>query len=63
MEFDEANCAYCQSPLTEIDCYGEILVGCVGCNRWGRPGDKTLVMELMENDIEALRANASRKQA
>jgi hypothetical protein len=20
--------------LTEIDCYGEMLVGCLACNRW-----------------------------
>jgi hypothetical protein len=48
-------CPYCHSPLTEIDYYGEVLVGCVACNRWGRPGDKTLIMELLEADLEALR--------
>jgi hypothetical protein len=61
MEFFRADCPYCSFPLTKIDCYGEILVGCVDCNRWGRPGDKTLAMELMEDDIKALRARASRK--
>ena len=35
-------CAYCHRPLTEIDCYGEMLVGCVDCNRWGRPDDEKL---------------------
>jgi hypothetical protein len=50
------NCPYCHRSLTEIDYYGELLVGCVECNRWGRPGDKRLVMELLEEDLEALRA-------
>jgi hypothetical protein len=56
------NCPYCRRPLTESD-YGEVLVGCIECNRWGRPGDKTLVMELKAADLEALRkARASVKQ-
>ena len=42
-------------PLTEIDYYGELLVGCIDCNRWGKPGDKKLVMELLEADLERLR--------
>jgi hypothetical protein len=37
-----------QRSLTEIDYYGELLVGCIECNRWGKPGDKKLVMELLE---------------
>ncbi|HET7446774.1 MAG TPA: hypothetical protein VFJ49_02470 [Methyloceanibacter sp.] len=49
------NCAYCHGPLTEIDYYGERLIGCLKCNRWGKPGDEHLVMELMEDDLEALR--------
>jgi hypothetical protein len=49
------NCPYCQRQLTEIDYYGELLVGSIACNRWGRPGDKTLVMELLEDDLQALR--------
>jgi hypothetical protein len=48
-------CPYCHRRLTKIDYYGELLVGCIHCNRWGRPGDKTLIMELMEDDLEALR--------
>jgi hypothetical protein len=39
----------------EIDQYGEVLVGCIDCNRWGHPGDDKLIMELMESDLEALR--------
>jgi hypothetical protein len=45
-----------------IDHYGEKLIGCIDCNRWGRPDDKNLVMKLLEDDLEALRASASRKQ-
>ena len=46
------NCPYCKRPLTKIHYYGERLIGCINCNRWGRPGDKPLVMELMEDDLE-----------
>jgi hypothetical protein len=35
------NCPHCSSPLVHIDYYGERLVGCIDCNRWGKPGDKT----------------------
>ena len=48
-------CPYCNRPLMEIDHYGEVLVGCIECNLWGHPGDDTLIMELMESDLEALR--------
>ena len=49
-------CRYCKRPLSRIDYYGEVLIGCFDCNRWGRPNDKRLVMELMQEDLEALRA-------
>jgi len=56
-------CFQCRKALIEIDHYGERLIGCVECNRWGRPGDMRLVMELMEEDIEALRYwRAAKKQ-
>jgi hypothetical protein len=55
-------CPYCQRLLIKIDYYGEPLIGCIDCNRWGRPGDKTLVMELMEADLEALRATRRRQK-
>jgi hypothetical protein len=35
--------ADCKRSLTEIDFYGELLVGCMDCNRWGKSGDKKLV--------------------
>ena len=54
------NGPYCQRPLIEIDYYGERLVGCIECNRWGKAGDKTLVMELLEDDLEALRESRRR---
>jgi hypothetical protein len=38
-----------------IDYYGERLIGCIECNRWGRRGDKPLVMELKADHLEALR--------
>ena len=43
------------SPLTKVDHYGEVLVGCVHCNYWGRPGDKRRSLEMLEADLEALR--------
>jgi hypothetical protein len=49
-------CPYCNRPLMEIDHYGEVMVGCIDCNRWGLPGDDKLVMELLPDDLEALRA-------
>jgi len=56
-------CFKCRGALIEIDHYGERLIGCVECNRWGRPDDKQLVMELMDEDIEALRYwRAAKKQ-
>jgi hypothetical protein len=54
-ESPRMNCPRCQGPLTEIDYYGEGLIGCIACNRWGKPDDENLVMELMEADLEALR--------
>jgi hypothetical protein len=52
-------CERCKGHLTEIDHCGERLIGCI--NRWGRPGDKRLVLELLEEDIEAL-SNLSDKR-
>jgi hypothetical protein len=51
------------APLINIDYYGELLGGCSDCNCWGRPGDKRLVMELLEEDLQALReARKSRRR-
>jgi hypothetical protein len=54
-------CRYCNRPLMKIDHYGEVLIGCIDCNRWGHPGDKELIMEMLQDDLEALRASVSRK--
>ena len=48
-------CPYCNRPLIKIDHYGEVLEGCIHCNRWGHPGDENLIMELMQDDLRALR--------
>ena len=48
-------CPHCNRPLIQIHHYGEVLAGCINCNRWGHPGDDTLIMELMEGNLEALR--------
>jgi len=53
-------CRYCHRTLIEIDHYGERLIGCLECNRWGRPEDATLPMQLLEDDLEALRATRRR---
>jgi hypothetical protein len=45
----------------KIDHYGEALVDCLDCNRWGHPGDEKLVMELMTDDLEALRQAGRRE--
>ena len=44
----------------EIDHYGEVLIGCINCNRWGHPDDDKLIMELMDSDLEALRGSGER---
>ena len=50
-------CPHCNRPLIKIDHYGEVLEGCIHCNRWGHPGDENLIMELMQDDLDALKAN------
>jgi hypothetical protein len=54
-------CRYCKGPLMKIDRYGEVLIGCLHCNRWGRPGDETLALKMMKDDLEALRAREQKK--
>jgi hypothetical protein len=46
-------CSYCRGPLIEIDHYGERLIGCIKCNRWGWEGN-ALFMELPVDDLQAL---------
>ncbi len=40
----------------KIDHY-KVLVGYIHCNRWGHPGDDKLIMELLPEDLEAVKAN------
>ena len=47
-------CSDCHRPLIEIDHYGERLIGCVKCNRWGSPGSDQPFMALPEDDLQAL---------
>jgi hypothetical protein len=54
-------CRYCNRPLWKIDHNGEVLIGCVYCNRWGHPGDKKPIMEMIEEDLEALRASVRQR--
>jgi hypothetical protein len=56
-------CDRCESALIEIDRCGEMLVGCIDCNRWGKPADKNLVMELLEDGLEdSERAEAANRR-
>jgi hypothetical protein len=49
-------CDRCNSLLVEIDHYGERLIGCVKCNQWKWRGGKSLVIELPQEDLQALRS-------
>ena len=54
-------CPCCGSPLMKIDHYGEVLIGCLECNYWRRPGDKRSILEMVQADLEALRASVRKK--
>jgi hypothetical protein len=53
-------CPSCAGPLIEIDRYGELLLGCVECNRWTWRDSETISMSLPEEDLEALKARVRR---
>jgi hypothetical protein len=55
MQFKLNQCPNCRGAVIEIDHYGERLIGCIECNRWIWRGSERLLMELPEEDIEALR--------
>jgi len=39
-----------------LDHFGERLVGCMECNKWGLPlSDEPFLMEMSEDDLEELR--------
>ena len=33
----------------------ELCLHCISCSKWGRPGDRHLVMELQKDDLAALK--------
>ena len=45
-------CRYCNRPLTKIDRYGEVLIGCIDCNRWGHPGDKSAPLKCSKRTLK-----------
>ena len=45
------HCPSCKGPLIEIDRYGELLLGCVECNRWTWRDSETISMALPEEGI------------
>ena len=47
---------HCHRALIEIDYYGDRLIGCIECNRWGRPGRRHAPHASREEDLEPLRA-------
>jgi hypothetical protein len=47
-------CDRCESPLIEIDYYGERLVGCLECDVW-QGSKRAFVVELSVEDVQALR--------
>ena len=44
----------CGGELIDIDRYGELLTGCMECNRW-KSSKSAFVVELSPEDIRALR--------
>jgi hypothetical protein len=54
------HCPHCHRPLIEIDHCGERLIGCIDYNLWGRPGDDTLPMQLLKDDLEAIKTSRRR---
>jgi Zn-finger nucleic acid-binding protein len=56
-------CPQCRAKLIEIDHYGQRLIGCVECNRWTWRGSTDhLIMQLPEEDIDALRRRRAAKR-
>jgi len=49
-------CPRCNGPLSDIDRFGERLVGCVECNRWTWPDAECVSMSLPQDDLIAVRS-------
>ena len=52
---------YCDRPLIKIDHYGEMLEGCIHCNRWGPPRRQSAVTWMRSNLRRPRVENRSRK--
>jgi len=64
MQTDLKDCPQCHAALIEIDHFGERLVGRMKCNRWSWLESQKLLLELPDDDIDALRERVRRaKQA
>jgi hypothetical protein len=52
----DSTCPICSGVMSEIDQYGERLVGCMKCNRWRPAGARTerLFLLLPDDALEAL---------
>ena len=59
---DFGKCDRCNQALIEIDHHGERLVGCIECNRWSWRGSQRLLLELPDDDIDALKERVRRAQ-
>ena len=58
---DSTHCSQCNGLLIEVDYYGQRLLGCIECNRWGLShSDERYLMEMPEDDLEALRDRVGR---
>jgi hypothetical protein len=55
MNDDPTTCLHCGRSLIHINSYGDLLIGCVDCNRWGAPGNDDRSIRLAEADIIAMR--------
>jgi hypothetical protein len=44
----------------EVGRDGEFLIGCIDCNRWGHSGDEEFTLEMLEDDLQALRVSVRR---
>jgi uncharacterized protein with PIN domain len=50
-------CPRCDGPLSEIDRFGERLVGCIECNRWTWPDSaESVSVSLPQDDLAAFRS-------
>ncbi len=55
-------CGTCGERLIDIDHFGELLTGCIECNRW-RSSRSAFIVELSVEDFEVLRHLEVNRQA